>query len=370
MKILCLLDIEDYKDKNSFPIDFVNSLKNNSDFKSVDFGINWLSEKIPKWDIVHIHWPEDLLKGKFLNFQNINWLNKKLAEWRKYSKITCTIHEHHSHYKNTQLASLLYWSVFSNCDGFIHLGNASVNIFNHFFDNKLSKIPFSVIPHGNYLSIGNPINKENSRKKLGFKKVDNVILVVGKLRYQDEFILMINAFKNIKNENCRLLFIGTLRSSKSYLKELDFKTYFYNLISNFYIKFKLYKSKNIVTRFGFKNNDYLLECISASDIIFIPRIRPLNSGNIPLGFSFSKVVVGSNWGNVGEFLNLYNNPTFEPNATFVEVAQSLLDGLLLAKTKTGEMNKIIADNDWDWSKISNQYYMFYNSLKKISFFRA
>lgn len=53
--------------------------------------------------------------------------------------------------------------------------------------------------------------------------------------------------------------------------------------------------------------------IAASDVIFIQRKDILNSGNVPLGFLYHKVVMGPATGNIGEILAATGNPTFHPD---------------------------------------------------------
>ena len=53
--------------------------------------------------------------------------------------------------------------------------------------------------------------------------------------------------------------------------------------------------------------------MSASDVVFIPRVKILNSGLLFLGLTFKKIVVGPKLGNVNEFLEYFNLPSFNPN---------------------------------------------------------
>ncbi len=48
-----------------------------------------------------------------------------------------------------------------------------------------------------------------------------------------------------------------------------------------------------------------------ADVLFIPIIKSLNSGNVALGNTFGKVVVGPNYGVIGEELEKLGNPVFD-----------------------------------------------------------
>ena len=50
---------------------------------------------------------------------------------------------------------------------------------------------------------------------------------------------------------------------------------------------------------GFVSDQELPLYFGAADVVFIQRVKILNSGNLPLGFYYGKVVVGPNLGDVG-----------------------------------------------------------------------
>jgi beta-1,4-mannosyltransferase len=362
MKVLCLLDVDDYTNKNAYPIDFVNSLKLNKHIEQLDFGIANLLLNTPKWDIIHIHWPDDLMKGKILTRRTLTALDQKLKSWRKYARIVCTVHDHESYYRKSKLTTLLYNTVFNNCDGFIHMGQASVDIFNYTFKNQFASKPFSIIPHGNYISIGSIYGKAKAREKLKIKQDTKVILVIGKLRHNEEFDLMLNSFKCIAKENYHLIFLGNFYTTRSFLKDLNLKMLVISVFEKLYWRIALLTTPNITAKIGLNHSDTMLDYLSASDILFIPRKKILNSGNVPLGFTFSKIVMGPNWGNVGELLNLYNNPTFEINDSIEVIGKKLNNALKLVNTTLEEENRIVAYKEWDWDNVSQLYVDFYEKI--------
>lgn len=362
MRVLCLLDVDDYINKNAYPIDFVSSLKRNKHIKQLDFGIANLLLDTPKWDIIHIHWPEDLMKGKMLNRKTLIALDQKLKSWCKHARIVCTIHDHESYYRKSKFTTLLYNIVFNNCDGFVHMGQASVDVFNNTFNNQFAAKPFSIIPHGNYLSIGKTYNKVKAREKLDIKHNAKVILVIGKLRHKEEFDLMLNSFKSIAKENYHLVFLGGFYTTRSFLKDLNLKMIITSVFEKLYWRIALLTTPNVSAKIGLNHSDLMLDYLSASDILFIPRKKILNSGNVPLGFTFAKIVIGPNWGNVGELLNRYNNPTFEINDSFEVIGKKLDKALNLSNTDLEEKNRIVAYKEWDWDKVSQLYVDFYEKI--------
>lgn len=85
--------------------------------------------------------------------------------------------------------------------------------------------------------------------------------------------------------------------------------------------------------------------ISAADVIFIPRIDLLNTGNVLLGLTFKKVTVGPAIGNIKEQLEDHNLPAFNPNSISSAVA-GLNTGIELYNSgiKPGVKEKYLARN--------------------------
>ena len=109
--------------------------------------------------------------------------------------------------------------------------------------------------------------------------------------------------------------------------------------------------------------DDQVQCyLNASDVLLIQRRNPLNSGNLVLGFTFGRVVVGPNQGNVGEILRTTGNPVFEPGCA-KSFSNALDRGLTLSQQGHGEMNRRHADREWDLMKAGLQHVALYRSLQ-------
>ena len=70
--------------------------------------------------------------------------------------------------------------------------------------------------------------------------------------------------------------------------------------------------------------------ISAADVVMVPRIDILNSGNVFLGFTFGKVTVGPATGNIKEQLLEQNCPIFDPNS-LTSAASALKEGVKMSR---------------------------------------
>ena len=99
----------------------------------------------------------------------------------------------------------------------------------------------------------------------------------------------------------------------------------------------------------------------AADIVIIPRLNQLNSGLVYLAFTFSKIVVGPDIGNIGVILRKTGNFVFKPGD---------IDSYTLALQKASESlhSTLSGDNykyallDCDIKKISKEHYELYKGL--------
>ena len=124
---------------------------------------------------------------------------------------------------------------------------------------------------------------------------------------------------------------------------------------------------NRLLKFHAGANDELIDnCdlpyyIAASDVIFIQRKDILNSGNVPLGFLFHKVVVGPTTGNIGEILSATGNPTFHPDDRS-DILEALERARQLSAWGQGEKNYAYALENMNIRKIGKEYAQTYKDV--------
>ena len=105
---------------------------------------------------------------------------------------------------------------------------------------------------------------------------------------------------------------------------------------------------------GFLSSEELNEWLCASDIVLIQRKDILNSGNVALAYSASKVVVGPDLGNVGEILKETHNYIFNPdNREMVcKEVKKAIDACRKDRN-LGSANYEYAKNNWNTAKVCN-----------------
>jgi glycosyltransferase involved in cell wall biosynthesis len=293
-----------------------------------------------KFDIVHMHWPEELLRWKKPTLESLDKLEKRLAYWQSNNaKVVITRHNYEPH-RNHNLNHRLYEIAYGFCVGVVHLGNFSKTQFEQ--DAEMKSKNNVVIPHPHYLDVPNVVSKAEARKYLGLKESDFVFLSFGAIRKKEEQDFLERGFKKLKLKNKRLLITRSY-----YLKDkltLRLKPIQW---------FRFYLKKYWLAIFGItldnKNRIHENELqyyFNAADVVVLPRINHLNSGVLYMAFSFGKPVVGPASGNIQEYLLEHTNYLFDPssvdslvkvmndsfNATLNEIGKNYIEQIKLSSS--------------------------------------
>jgi hypothetical protein len=114
---------------------------------------------------------------------------------------------------------------------------------------------------------------------------------------------------------------------------------------------------------GIVDRNMLPYCFTAADVVFIQRIRILNSGILPMAFLFNKTVMGPGIGNIGELLDNERNFSFDPsdrNSVLGALEKAVNSSL--TKTPTNEQ---YAKENWNTAKICKLYEQSYHILTDL-----
>ncbi|WP_338608581.1 hypothetical protein V6617_01400 [Pelagibacterium nitratireducens] len=362
LRILVLSDVNGGARANPFTIELIKSFWPNQDVQHVDYGSFWLATVRDDWDIVLIQWPELLVEQG--DFSALAVFERRLASLKARSSIVTLVHNIRPHYRHSDFDSSLYSMVFSFSDAFIHLGQKSVEMLNQFYPHTATR-PSIVIPHGNYRCFGPAADKVAARKLLGLPREGVVVLVFGELRATEEFNLALKAIKSDLGPKKTLLIAGRvpLRNRNGrYGRIVAYATAASRLI--FFLG-QVILRHNIVLHERAVPAREVSSYVSCADIIFIARKNTLNSGNVSLGFTYGKIVVGPDIGNIGEVLRGAGNPVYDPSDNeslrlAMEEAYQMLD------STTGKNNEILSRNEWNWEGIAQDLVMFFKSLRRTS----
>lgn len=341
---------------NNFVLDLVNSLENNNCI--VEHGTNKINEESGNWDIVNFQWPEFLFKGAIPDDDLLKNFEHKLLNIRKNSSIVSTIHNLKPHYPYKTYQKL-YKLVYKYSDGFIHFGYQSIkSIHNEYFEEVKDK-PHTVISHGNYESI---IDKKNFSNHKNSNSTKPKVLILGTTRNLEEINIIKAAFKSIKSLGGEINYVGKIRLTSKAIAFKSWKLFIKEIYKQFigYLRFLTIFGLNYHLRSV--SNQELNFLLNKSNILFIPRVKNLNSGNIALGFTAGLTVIGPEIGNIGEILKASNNPTYSISNFRSSITKAFKNGLEIIKNGTNEKNIKVAREEWKWSKLSEEYIRFYKEL--------
>ena len=261
------------------------------------------------FDIVNIHWPEAIFDWKEPSDIGLKELEEAIALWKLKSLLVYTKHDFQRNKGTTKNFTRLFKLIEENTDVFIHLGKFS----KYYYQQKYPKAKHKIIYHPLYTSTFKFPDQNEARKILEIDKDAVVIIAPGNIRNYAERDMLLKAFKSIANEN-KVLICTNMHSEirhdfrgRSRLKRLvDIKRI---LKESFR---KKHQPPEYLFSYTFIPQNELELKMAAADIVLIPRINTLNSGNVFLGLSFEKKLVGPQCGNIKEQLEEFNFPVFDP----------------------------------------------------------
>ncbi len=269
--------VPDYRKDNSYQINLANALSKKG--VSISFGgmvIKSVLENRP--DILHIHWtyPFMVAKGRLGTIVKSAKFMCELSLLRLFGiKIIWTVHnivDHEEKFKSTEL--FFNKLLIRLCDKLIvHCQSAKTEIMK-IYNKEDSSI--EVIHHGSYIGIyENTVTRTNARRKLNLNVNDIVFIYFGQVRPYKGIPELIETFKRLKDERCKLLIIG-----KPLNDEIAES-----------IKNSCVKNGNIITILTFVPDDDIQIYMNAADVVVLPFKDILTSGSAILSMSFGKPII-------------------------------------------------------------------------------
>jgi len=254
---------------------------------------------ISNGETLWVHWPEQLTNYRIPTDKELSEIEKWLKAAYKSSVVIWTIHNLYRHGSpDNKGFNTLYELVAEYSHIHVHHGRSSIGKVKKRYPNA-KPIITKIINHGGYWNLIGPLRQKEARLKLNLKikTGDRVVLVFGSIRTSEEYLLVsqVARLKGIK-----LVIAGRL----PYIRLRHRAAIFFN---------KLFYKNSILIVSGMIDEKDIDKFLKACDVVFIPRVDGLNSGNVFLGFTFSRVVVGPDVGNIGEILRKTNNFVYNPS---------------------------------------------------------
>lgn len=299
--------------------------------KYPDCKISWgrdafWSDDILSFDIVHFHWPQTFM-GKD-SHSEVDLLHHIERMRFKGVKIVATCHDLEPHYDQFADKAESMKIVYSHSDAIIHLGEYSKKLF----ERRYPHAKHLLIPHHLYDTVYTHFpSRAESLKNLNLPEDKLYVLCFGTFRAKQERQLIIKLSKQLADKNIFILAPSFMniwwRSFRLFHKRL--MKWYYQYKYNIYCTGRTWRAVS---------DDRLPYYYSAADVVFIQRMRILNSGNAMMPMLFGKVVIGPDCGNVGPLLKVWNYPVFSVDDT-TQLGDVVMKAIWLAKAERGKQNR-------------------------------
>ncbi|MBQ6750212.1 MAG: hypothetical protein IJR02_05510 [Bacteroidaceae bacterium] len=307
------------------------------------------SDEIFLFDIIHFQWPDACLtEGGQHHVEELeNRLSVLKAEGKK---IVATCHNLVPHYCQSEERIKCYSVVYRSCDYMFHLGEYSQEMC----QKEYPQAEHWLLPHHVYDTIYPSVpSKEESCQRLGLKANKKHVLCFGAFRDFEERNIVSRLVKRW-NGSIRMIAPNymtvpqTTFPNKQRIRQLYYK-----------YRYRLYVTGNTCHAVS---EELLPYFFGASDMVLIPRVKILNSGNLPLAFLMKKAVVGPDVGNVGLLLRKTNNHVFD-TGHLEELADIISsdEGYL----ERGLKNYEYAMSHWTTAMIGRTLLEYYKKLCKV-----
>jgi len=243
-------------------------------------------------DIINIHWPESVFINNNYDYENFKaWLLKI----KEKIPVVYTRHNTLPHRILNEDSVAFNDFVNMNCNAVHHFGQFSLEEFKKLYPKYLGM--HSVIPHPYYTGLENSADFIKAREKLGIGLDKKIILVFGTIRNDDERNFILNFFNSLNLKNSVLLVpnFGYFQACDSF-KNIRFGTV-YSKLKTFFSR-----RKNRILGSSYVADEDIQYYFKACNILFIPRVKALNSGVLYLGLTFDVKIVAPRAGNITELV--------------------------------------------------------------------
>ncbi|ASW75058.1 hypothetical protein IQ37_00330 [Chryseobacterium piperi] len=291
------------------------------------------------YNAIVINWPDYLFRWKRnISDSEVEKLQSLLEYYKKCgTKIITVLHDEYAHRSRSENRNLIFDICFQNSNILAHLGEFSQKEYSEKFKNL--NIKHKLLYHPKYKYFNFDLNKENVRKAFGFKPKDFIIIVPGGIRHQYEEDYVNKIFNNIKIKHKKLIYLRATHIDKP-IKKITSRRFIFFKLKERYIQ--LFHKR--VYKYKFLDSKILSEYFTAADLVILPRIDILNSGNVILGSQFNKLIIGPKIGNINEWLLKFNHisilPSSVDNKSFSETITTEIKHHLENQSKHTEISYI------------------------------
>lgn len=349
MKILIPADTLSKNPTNPYQLQLIRSLHSEPLVQQVAYGADLLFWDKCSWDVVHFQWPEAAFGWKKPGRRALARLESELERRQRRSAIVTTVHNLYPSPAFEEMGEPALEVVYSRTDAFVHLGQASLEAFKERYAGKewLEKADHYVIPHGDYSYYATLEQDRSILNGLDLPRGCPLVLVFGGLRTVEEEALARQTFYAADYKNARLLFAGSPTRS-AIPKEI--------------LRGKLDRPDGRIIRMHKRIADEQVPVLfKAASVVFVPRVGRLNSGVVPLAFTFGVPVVAPDEGVLGEMVREAGGFLYSP-ADLADAARQLRRALSMTREERETLAVRMEDyrrRKLSWRAISREHLRVY-----------
>ena len=279
MRVLIVADTLTNRPANPFVLQLIESLVGLPLIRHVSYGVRLFFWQRSAFDVIHFQWPEVLFDWTVPTTEQLNEFAARLAAYKQTAAVVTTIHNLDPHPPLRESGEMIFERVYSATDAFIHLSDGAKNLFiEKYGDRSWCRFaPHHVLEHGDYVHYTR-LPEDDSLVRSARKTSDTrLLLVFGALRSVEEEEMARTAFQQAAVENSKLVFAGNPVTTT--LPPGTLKAWRENI------------DPNIVRHHMRIPDEQVAPLVKASRFLFIPRTGRINSGVIPLAFTFGTPVI-------------------------------------------------------------------------------
>jgi hypothetical protein len=303
-------------------------------------GVDNLYYRSVAFDLVHLHWPEELIGWEMPTAQALNRLEETLAWLGSRTRVIATVHNLLPHRTAEHPLDRKLYNV-------VYLASDLIGHFSYYSRDRVrslfAKIPLEKqVVHPPFLFTHLPQyqhGRGEARKNLGIRDDEFAILAFGSLREAAELELLKKGVRYSKRRRKRMIFAARLPGGSRLERGIR------------RVSFEMWKRSNSVINLeGYIEDCKVYSLFEAADAVLISRFGlHMNSGILPLAITVGTPIVAPLYGIYAEYLTGTGNELYKPGDSR-DLARAIDRISQRDRNTLSGQNRQIAAN-WGWHEI-------------------
>lgn len=300
-----------------------------------------------RYDIWHVHWPEDFLSyrspGAAYFYVAAELL---LFAWARLSgtRLVWTVHDLGPHESYHPRLERLFWPLFlPMVDGIISLSETAREAAYGRFP-VLRSVPSAIVPHGHYrTAYPEPVSKAEARRQFGLDPEAPVMLFVGRIRPYKNVVSLVQTFRQWETSEARLVVAGNPVSD-----DLGGR-----------VQAAAERDARVRTTLRFIEEDEMPALIAGADLVVLPYESIMHSGSALLALSYDRPILVPDRGAMTELRARVGRDwvrTYTGELTPSVLAESM------AWARTTDRAARAPVEDLDWPRLARQTVALYRRV--------